>query len=224
MKRDWKFLRGDLYFIKFEQGTGSEQKGNRPAVVLQNDVGNLCSPTLIIATLTSRTHKKRTLPTHCLLDTPGLTKPSIFQAEQIFTIDKSRVLRYMGHLSPEEMRQVDAAVKISLALHPMGSVQKPSPIRRSTAAYAPPEVAEGKPPVYPYTPISFSFKNAETPEEETLYIELQSAVHAMIQRLEYSFTFYPSLLTIPKRQQQVAEILEQAEKYIWQIKEEMRSI
>ena len=100
---------------------------------------------------------------------------------------------------------MDAAVKISLALHPMGSVQKPSPIRRSTAAYAPPEVAEGKPPVYPYTPISFSFKNAETPEEETLYIELQSAVHAIIERLEYSFTFYPSLLTIPKRQQQVAE-------------------
>ena len=47
LKRDWKFLRGDLYFIKFEQGTGSEQKGNRPAVVLQNDVGNLCSPTLV---------------------------------------------------------------------------------------------------------------------------------------------------------------------------------
>ena len=50
-----------------------------------------------------------------------------------------------------------------------------------------------------------------------LYTELQSAVHAMIQRLEYSFTFNPSLLTIPKRKQQVAEILEEAEKYIWRI-------
>ncbi len=55
-----------------------------------------------------------------------------------------------------------------------------------------------------------------------LYTELQSAVHAMIQRLEYSFTFNPSLLTIPKRKQQVAEILEEAEKYIWRIKEEMQ--
>ena len=53
-----------------------------------------------------------------------------------------------------------------------------------------------------------------------LYTELQSAVHAMIQRLEYSFTFNPSLLTSPKRK--VAEILEEAEKYIWRIKEEMR--
>ena len=56
----------------------------------------------------------------------------------------------------------------------------------------------------------------------SLYTELQSAVHAMIQRLEYSFTFNPSLLTSPKRKKQVAEILTEAEKYIWRIKEEMR--
>ena len=61
-----------------------------------------------------------------------------------------------------------------------------------------------------------------TVEEMMLYTELQSAVHAMIQRLEYSFTFNPSLLTIPKRKQQVAEILKEAETYIWRIKEEMR--
>ena len=57
---------------------------------------------------------------------------------------------------------------------------------------------------------------------QTAYTELQSAVHAMIQRLEYSFTFNPSLLTSPKRKKQVAEILTEAEKYIWRIKEEMR--
>ena len=55
-----------------------------------------------------------------------------------------------------------------------------------------------------------------------LYTELEAAVHAMIQRLEYSFTFNPSLLTIPKRKQQVAEILKEAETYIWRIKEEMK--
>ena len=111
---------------------------------------------------------------------------------------------------------------ISLALNPMGSIQKLKPIIRSQAAYAPPEVVDGKPPIYPYTPIKSSFEDAGSVEEMMMYTELQSAVHAMIQRLEYSFTFNPTLLTIPKRKQQVAEILEEAEKYIWRIKEEMR--
>ena len=135
---------------------------------------------------------------------------------------KSRVLKYLGHLTPEEMSRVDDAVKISLALNPMGNIQKLKPIIRSTAAYAPPEVVDGKPPVYPYTPIKSDFEDAGTVEEMMLYTELQSAVHAMIQRLEYSFTFNPSLLTSPKRKKQVAEILTEAEKYIWRIKEEMR--
>ena len=91
----------------------------------------------------------------------------------------------------------------------------------TSALYAPPEVVDGKPPVYPYTPIKSSFENAGSIEEMMLYTELQSAVHAMIQRFEYSFTFNPSLLTIPKRKQQVAQILEEAEKYIWRIKEVM---
>ena len=111
---------------------------------------------------------------------------------------------------------------ISLALNPMGSIQKLKPIIRSQAAYAPPEVVDGKPPIYPYTPIKSSFEDAGSVEEMMLYTELQSAVHAMIQRLEYSFTFNPSLLTIPKRKQQVSEILAEAEKYIWRIREEMR--
>lgn len=101
-------------------------------------------------------------------------------------------------------------------------IQKLKPIIRSRAAYAPPEVVDGKPPIYPYTPIKSSFEDAGSVEEMMMYTELQSAVHAMIQRLEYSFTFNPTLLTIPKRKQQVAEILEEAEKYIWRIKEEMR--
>ena len=198
-----------------------EQNGARPAVILQNDVGNIYSPTLIVAALTSKTDKKVTQATHCQVEEDGL-KPSIVQAEQIFTIDKSRVLKFVGHLSPENMRRVDDAVKISLALNPMGSIQKLKPIIRSQAAYAPPEVVDGKPPIYPYTPIKSSFEDAGSVEEMMMYTELQSAVHAMIQRLEYSFTFNPTLLTIPKRKQQVTEILEEAEKYIWRIKEEMR--
>jgi Growth inhibitor len=216
-----KFQRGDIYFVRLDSSTGSEQNGTRPAVILQNDVGNTHSPTLIVATLTSKTEKKAAQPTHCLVE-PEKLEPSIVQAEQIFTIDKSRVQNFAGHLTPEEMSRVDDAVKISLALNPMGSIQKLKPIIRSATAYAPPEVVDGKPPVYPYTPIKSDFEDAETVEEMMLYTELQSAVHAMIQRLEYSFTFNPSLLTSPKRKKQVAEILTEAEKYIWRIKEEMR--
>ena len=137
-------------------------------------------------------------------------------------IDKSRILKYLGHLAPEDMQRLDYALKNSLALNPLGSIRKLKPIIRSTAAYAPPEVVDGKPPVYPYTPIRSSFEDAGSVEEMMLYTELQSAVHAMIQRLEYSFTFNPSLLTIPKRKQQVSEILAEAEKYIWRIREEMQ--
>lgn len=221
MESTLKFQRGDIYFVRLDSSTGSEQSGTRPAVILQNDVGNAHSPTLIVATLTSKTEKKAAQPTHCLVE-PERLEPSIVQTEQIFTIDKSRVQNFAGHLTPEEMSRVDDAVKISLALNPMGSIQKLKPIIRSTAAYAPPEVVDGKPPVYPYTPIKSDFEDAGTVEEMMLYTELQSAVHAMIQRLEYSFTFNPSLLTSPKRKKQVAEILTEAEKYIWRIKEEMR--
>ena len=70
--------------------------------------------------------------------------------------------------------------------------------------------------------IKSSFEDAGSVEDMMLYTELEAAVHAMIQRLEYSFTFNPSLLTSPKRKQQVAEILKEAETYIWRIKEEMR--
>ena len=221
MQQNWKFQRGDIFFTHFGASTGSEQHGDRPAVILQNDVGNYHSPTLIVATMTSKAEKKVNQPTHCLLENAGLNMPSVVQAEQIFTIDKSRALKYLGHLTPEEMRRVNDAVRISLALNPMVSIQQIEPIRRSTAVYAPPEVVDGKPPVYPYTPIRSSFENAGSIEEMMLYTELQSAVHAMIQRLEYSFTFNPSLLTSPKRKQQVTEILEEAEKYIWRIKEEI---
>ena len=119
MQQNWKFQRGDIFFTRFDNATGSEQSGNRPAVVLQNDVGNFYSPTLIVATMTSKAEKKVNQPTHCLLENAGLNMPSVVQAEQFFTIDKSRALKYLGHLTPEEMRRVDDAVRISLALNPI---------------------------------------------------------------------------------------------------------
>ncbi len=88
MQQNWKFQRGDIFFTHFGASTGSEQHGDRPAVILQNDVGNYHSPTLIVATMTSKAEKKVNQPTHCLLENAGLNMPSVVQAEQIFTIDK----------------------------------------------------------------------------------------------------------------------------------------
>ena len=130
--KNWRYSRGDIYYANMEPHVGSEQGGERPVVVLQNDTGNKHSPTLIIATLTgnkhsptliiatltSRVDKKLSLPTHVLLDqNPGLKVPSIVQLEQIFTIDKRRVQRFAGQTSSEEMDRIEAALKISLGMN-----------------------------------------------------------------------------------------------------------
>ena len=115
---NWRYSRGDIYYANMEPNVGSEQGGERPVVVLQNDMGNKHSPTLIIATLTSRVDKKRHLPTHVLLyHNPGLKVPSIVQLEQIFTIDKRRLQRFVGNASAEEMDQIETALKISLGMN-----------------------------------------------------------------------------------------------------------
>ena len=116
--KNWRYSRGDIYYANMEPHVGSEQGGERPVVVLQNDMGNKHSSTLIIATLTSKVDKKLNLPTHVLLDqNPGLKVPSIVQLEQIFTIDKRRVQRFAGQTSSEEMERIETALKISLGMN-----------------------------------------------------------------------------------------------------------
>ena len=116
--KNWRYIRGDIYYANMEPHVGSEQGGERPVVVLQNDMGNKHSSTLIIATLTSKVDKKLNLPTHVLLDqNPGLKVPSIVQLEQIFTIDKRRVQQFAGQTSSEEMDRIEAALKISLGMN-----------------------------------------------------------------------------------------------------------
>ena len=116
--KNWRYIRGDIYYANMEPHVGSEQGVERPVVVLQNDMGNKHSSTLIIATLTSKVDKKLNLPTHVLLDqNPGLKVPSIVQLEQIFTIDKRRVQRFAGQTSSEEMDRIEAALKISLGMN-----------------------------------------------------------------------------------------------------------
>lgn len=220
-KTDWKFHRGDIYYAHFDKGVGSEQSGDRPVIIVQNDVGNRYSPTLIVATLTSRTKKKSEQPTHCLIQNHCLAVPSVVQTEQVFTIDKRRILHFMGRASPEEMQRIDDALKASLALNPAGGFRKPAPIIRSPEAYAPPGSSGGQEPVYPYTVIPPSYEGCN-PDEAALYMNLRSAVHSMIQRFEHSFTFYPSLLSDIRQKKQVCTILTEAENYLWRIKEELK--
>ena len=95
-----------------------EQGGKRPVVVLQNNIGNRHSPTLIVATVTTRTEKKKNQPTHVLVDSnPAFEEPSMILLEQIFTIDKSHIERFMGYASKAEMLRIDMALLVSLALN-----------------------------------------------------------------------------------------------------------
>ena len=118
MESNWKFQRGDIYFVKLEAGVGSEQNGARPAVILQNDVGNKFSPTVIVASITSRVGIKAKLPTHYFINTEdGLQAPSIILLEQIRTIDKKRLDSYIGHLSQKNIDGVNEAILISLGFN-----------------------------------------------------------------------------------------------------------
>ena len=105
-------------YKSMEPHIGSEQGGKRPVVVLQNNIGNRHSPTLIVATVTTRTEKKKNQPTHVLVDSnPAFEEPSMILLEQIFTIDKSRIERFMGYASKAEMLRIDMALLVSLALN-----------------------------------------------------------------------------------------------------------
>lgn len=111
------YSRGDMYYADLGRGIGSEQKGYRPVLIIQNNVGNKHSPTVIIAAITSRVGVKAKLPTHYFINAEcGLQAPSLVLAEQIRTIDKKRLDSYIGHLSNEHMRNIDNALSISLNL------------------------------------------------------------------------------------------------------------
>lgn len=109
--------RGDIYYADLSPVVGSEQGGLRPVLIVQNDVGNRHSPTVIAAAITSKMDKAK-LPTH--IDIPGveagLAKDSVILLEQMRTIDKKRLKEKMGHLDDGTMTHVNSAIQVSLGL------------------------------------------------------------------------------------------------------------
>ena len=114
-----RFRRGDIWTVDLEPVVGSEQGKARPALIIQNDIGNLYSPVLIVATLTSGEDAHYDVQVQVSAPEGGLQHNSIVLLNQIRTIDKRRVGRYWGHLSTQTMQRVDEAIKISLGLVPL---------------------------------------------------------------------------------------------------------
>lgn len=110
------FYRGEIYYAYLEPSFGHEQGGTRPVLVLQNDVGNYYSPTIIVTAATTQKRKK-SMSTHVeLAGIEGLPDTSVFMLEVLRTIDKQRIRSYAGKLTPEQMDKIDAALRISLQL------------------------------------------------------------------------------------------------------------
>ena len=109
--------RGDIYFADLRPVVGSEQGGIRPVLIIQNDVGNIHSPTVICAAITSQLHKTK-LPTHVSLDSGkyDLVKDSVILLEQLRTIDKTRLKDKICHLDNQVLFEIDKALEISLEL------------------------------------------------------------------------------------------------------------
>ncbi|AFK86155.1 type II toxin-antitoxin system PemK/MazF family toxin [Thermoanaerobacterium saccharolyticum] len=109
--------RGDILYADLSPVIGSEQGGVRPVLVIQNDIGNKYSPTVIVSAITSQINKAK-LPTHVEINGTeyGLNKDSVILLEQIRTIDKKRLREKIGHFDQEMMEKVNEALQISLGL------------------------------------------------------------------------------------------------------------
>lgn len=112
-----KVYRGEMYFADLSPVIGSEQGGYRPVLVIQNNVGNFHSPTVIVAALSGQIDTKAVLPTHHIVRAyAGLNEESVILLEQIRTVDKRRLQNYIGQLNENDMEQVDHCLAISLSL------------------------------------------------------------------------------------------------------------
>ncbi|MCI8332683.1 MAG: type II toxin-antitoxin system PemK/MazF family toxin [Clostridiales bacterium] len=115
--------RGQIYYAELSPIIGSEQGGNRPVVILQNDKGNFYSNTTIIAAITSELDKTH-LPTHIIFTADCMEKTSMVLLEQIRTLDKSRLSSYVGVMDDRTMKRIDHAIAISLGLDYLEGLKK----------------------------------------------------------------------------------------------------
>ena len=127
--------RGDIYYADLSPVVGSEQGGLRPVLIVQNDIGNRYSPTVIAAAITSQLTKTK-LPTHIdvYADKVGLVKDSVILLEQIRTLDKTRLREKMGHLDDLLMQQVNDAISVSFGLTSASEVGKRTAVPASAEA------------------------------------------------------------------------------------------
>ena len=109
--------RGDIFYADLSPVIGSEQGGIRPVIIMQNDIGNRYSPTVIVAAITSQINKAK-LPTHVEISSEeyGLNRDSVVLLEQIRTLDKRRLKEKIGHMTESDMEKVNRALLISLSL------------------------------------------------------------------------------------------------------------
>lgn len=109
--------RGEIYYADLSPVVGSEQGGIRPVLIIQNDVGNKFSPTVIAAAITSQRYKAN-LPTHIKVNAHecGLSKDSVVLLEQVRTLDKKRLREKMGNLDKSDMYKIDKALSVSFGL------------------------------------------------------------------------------------------------------------
>lgn len=118
--RDMKGIkRNEIYYADLNPVKGSEQGGIRPVLVIQNDTGNKHSPTTIVAAITSKEEKAK-LPTHVEVGSCGVERKSLALLEQIRTIDKSRLIKYVGELDGATVKEINEAISISLGLNRAG--------------------------------------------------------------------------------------------------------
>lgn len=126
MKDERTFRRGEIYLADLGTRFGSEQGGKRPVLVLQNNLGNIYCPTLIVAPLTTQTSKKPNQPTHYQLTGDGKSiRPSTVLLEQITTIDKRRVSKRLSRLGSSEMDRMKEHILMSLGIHIPEEVEAP---------------------------------------------------------------------------------------------------
>lgn len=102
--------KGDIYYASLDPIVGSEQNGTRPVVIIQNDIGNKYSPTVLVAPLTSKIKSKPNLPTHILVKSEHIKHNSIVLLEQIRVLDKSRLISYVDTLTKEEIKKLDIGI------------------------------------------------------------------------------------------------------------------